>query len=154
MKLIFWGIRKNPLEQCFFPLFICLFLNQTITFFASYFNFYASNEQLIFCFQNKNCYCLSNVHDSQDNRERGGYCRFPYAGTWELVNLFVGTKNFSNHICYENIGRKHNNILWSQETDTELSNMLVKRNILNKINKKGTFTHSFENVRKIKRKVS
>ena len=32
-------------------------------------------------------------------------CRFSYAGTWELVNLFVRTKNFSYHICYENIGR-------------------------------------------------
>ena len=117
MKLIFWGIRKNPLEQCFFH-FSCLFLNQNIIFFASYFNFYASNEQLIFCFQNKSCYCLSNVHDSQDNRERGGYCRFPYAGTWELVNLFVGTKNFSYHICYENIDRKYNKILRSQETDS------------------------------------
>ena len=31
----------------------------------------------------------------------------------ELVNLFVGTKNFSYHICYKNIGieRKHNKIL-------------------------------------------
>ena len=35
-------------------------------------------------------------------------CRFSYARTWELVNLFVGTKNFSYHICYENIGREHN----------------------------------------------
>ena len=34
-------------------------------------------------------------------------CRFSYAGTWELVNLFVGTKKFSYHIGYENIGRKN-----------------------------------------------
>ena len=40
------------------------------------------------------------------------YCRFSYAGTWELVNLFVGTKHFSYHTCYENIGRKQNKILW------------------------------------------
>ena len=45
------------------------------------------------------------------------YCRFSHAGTWELVNLFVGTKRFGYDICYENIGRKHNKILWSQETD-------------------------------------
>ena len=44
--------------------------------------------------------------------------RFSYAGTWELVNLFVRTKSFSYHICYENIERKHNKILWSQETDS------------------------------------
>ena len=45
------------------------------------------------------------------------YCRFSYGGNCELVNLFVGTKNFSYHICYENISRKHNKILWSQDTD-------------------------------------
>ena len=33
------------------------------------------------------------------------YCCFSYAGTWELVNLFVGTKNFSYHFCYENIAK-------------------------------------------------
>ena len=31
-------------------------------------------------------------------------CRFSYAGT-ELDNLFVGTKNFSYHTCYENIAK-------------------------------------------------
>ena len=30
------------------------------------------------------------------------YWRFSYAGIWELVNLFVRTKNFNYHICYEN----------------------------------------------------
>ena len=45
------------------------------------------------------------------------YCRFSCAGTWELVNLFLRTKNCSYHICYENIGRKHNKILWSQDRD-------------------------------------
>ena len=34
------------------------------------------------------------------------YCRFSNAGTWELVNLFVGTKKISYHICYEKMGRK------------------------------------------------
>ena len=29
------------------------------------------------------------------------HCRFSYAGTWELVNLFVGTKYF-----YENMAEK------------------------------------------------
>ena len=46
-----------------------------------------------------------------------GNCRFSYAGTWGLVNLFVGTKNFNYHICYEIISRKHSKILCSQETD-------------------------------------
>ena len=94
------------------------------------------------------------------------YCRFSYAATWELVNLFVGTKNFSYHICYENIGRKHTySEAWSynsmsevkRQTDhgqTELSNMLVKKNVLNEINKEGTFTQGFKDCRKIKRKVS
>ena len=38
--------------------------------------------------------------------------------------------------------------------ETELSNMLVKKNGLNKINKEGTFTQGFKDCRKIKRKVS
>ena len=94
------------------------------------------------------------------------YCRFSYAGTWELVNLFVGTKNFSYHICYENIGRKHTySEAWSynsmsevkRQTDhgqTELSNMLLKKNVLNEINQEGTFSQDFEDCKKIKRKVS
>ena len=64
-------------------------------------------------------------------------CRFSYAGTWELVSLFIGEKIFSYLIFHENIGRKHNKIL-CQETDhgqTELSNMLLKKNVLNEIMK-------------------
>ena len=52
-------------------------------------------------------------------------------------------------------GRKQNKILRSQETDhgqTELSSMLVKKNVLNEINKKGT--QDFKDCRKINRKVS
>ena len=87
------------------------------------------------------------------------HCRFSYAGTWELVNLFVGTKKISYHICYESIGGKHNKKLLSQETETdhgqtEMSNMLVKNKVLNEINKEGTLTQSFKDCRKIKRKVS
>ena len=37
---------------------------------------------------------------------------------------------------------------------TELSNMLVKKNVLNEINKEGTFTQGFKDCKKIKRKVS
>ena len=36
---------------------------------------------------------------------------------------------------------------------TELSNMLVKKNVLNEINKEETFTQIFKDCRKIKRKV-
>ena len=36
----------------------------------------------------------------------------------------------------------------------ELSNMLVKKNVLNKINKEGTFTQGFKDCRENKRKVS
>ena len=32
--------------------------------------------------------------------------------------------------------------------------MLVKKNVLNEINKEGTFTHGFKDCRKIKRKLS
>ena len=84
--------------------------------------------------------------------------RFSYAGTWELVNLFVGTKNVSYHICYENIGQKTEKYSEvKRQTDhgqTELNNMLVKKNVLNEINKEGTFTQGFKDCRKIKRKVS
>ena len=37
---------------------------------------------------------------------------------------------------------------------TEMSNMPVKKNVLNEINKEGTFTQGFKDCRKIKRKVS
>ena len=37
---------------------------------------------------------------------------------------------------------------------TQLSNMLVKKNVLNEINKEGAFTQGFKGCRKIKRKVS
>ena len=37
---------------------------------------------------------------------------------------------------------------------TELSNMLVKKNVLNEINKEGTFTQGFKDCRKVKTKVS
>ena len=37
---------------------------------------------------------------------------------------------------------------------TELSNTLVKKNVLNEINKEETFTQGFKECRKIKRKVS
>ena len=40
------------------------------------------------------------------------------------------------------------------DRQTELSDMLVKKNVLNEINKEGTFTQSLKDCRKIKRKVS
>ena len=88
------------------------------------------------------------------------YCRFSYAGTWELVNLFVRTKNFSCHICYENIGQKiakSKYLLVKRQIDhgqTELNNILVNKSALNEINKEGTFSQGFKDWRKIKTKVS
>ena len=41
---------------------------------------------------------------------------------------------------------------WTDRTD-RLSNMLVKKNALNQINKDGTIPQGFKNYRKIKRKV-
>ena len=29
------------------------------------------------------------------------YCCFSYAEAWELTNLFVGTKTFNYHVCYD-----------------------------------------------------
>ena len=57
---------------------------------------------------------------------------------WELVNLFVGTKNFSYHICYKSIFvTKYSKVKkQADHGQTELSNMLVKKNLLNEINKK------------------
>ena len=87
-------------------------------------------------------------------------CCFSYAGTWELVNLSVGTKNVIYHICYENIRRKTTKWKYSEvkrQTDhgqTELSNMPVKKNVLNETNKEVTFTQGFKDCRKIKKNVS
>ena len=59
-----------------------------------------------------NFYCLNCLPSSATENKQESYkkvcgnCLFSYAGTWELVNLFVGTKNFIQYICYENIGQK------------------------------------------------
>ena len=47
----------------------------------------------------------------------GIYCHFSYAGTWELVNLFVRKKSLATIFVNIGIGQKHNKILCSQETD-------------------------------------
>ena len=74
---------------------------------------------------------------------------------WELVNLFAGTKNFSYHICYDNIGWKHNKILWNQETGSSWTDRTEQYTSKEEcINKEETFTQGFKDCRKIKRKVS
>ena len=88
------------------------------------------------------------------------YCRFSYVGTWELVHLLLGTKNFSYHIFCENIDRKHNKIstlksrdIHSQETyhwQIEPSNTLVKNNVLNEI-KKGNIDSRFQGLQESQR---
>ena len=87
------------------------------------------------------------------------YCCFSYTGTWELVNLYVETKNFSYHICYKNIGRKHNKRLWSQEKDrlwTDRTEQYASKEEWKRveINNKETFRQGFKDCWKIKRKVS
>ena len=73
---------------------------------------------------------------------------------WELVNLFAGTKNFSCHICYDNIGWKHNKILWNQETGSSWTDRTEQYTSKEEcINKEETFTQGFKDCRKIKRKV-
>ena len=86
------------------------------------------------------------------------YYRFSYTGTWEIVNLFVGKKTFSYHVCYktqaENITKYSEVTSQIDHGQTELSNMLAKKNELNEINKEETFTRGFKDCRKIKRKIS
>ena len=41
----------------------------------------------------------------------------------------------------------------TDQGQTELSNMLLKKNVLNEINKEGTFTQGFKDCKKIKRTV-
>ena len=95
----------------------------------------------------------------RSGNQNTGYCRFSYTGTWELVNLFVGQKILAT-IFVIKTGRKHNKNsevkreIQIDHGQTELSNMLVKKNVLNEINKEGTFTQGFKDCRKIKRKVS
>ena len=59
----------------------------------------------------------------------------------------------SYHICYENIKKCSKVKRQTDHGQIELSNMLVKKYVLNEINKEETFTQSFKDCRKIKRKV-
>ena len=87
------------------------------------------------------------------------YCRFSYVETWELVNLFAGTKILAtifvmrtkaeNLTKYPEVKRQ-----MTDHGQTELSNMLVTKNVLNEMNKEVTFTQGFKDCSKIKRKVS
>ena len=57
------------------------------------------------------------------------------------MNLFVTTKNFSYHICYENKDKKNSRVKrQSEHGQTDLKNMLVKKSVLNEIDKEGIFT--------------
>ena len=58
----------------------------------------------------------------------------------------------SYHICYENIKKCSKVKRQTDHGQTELSNMLVKKNVLNEINKEGTFTQGFKDCNKIKKK--
>ena len=66
------------------------------------------------------------------------------AGTWKLVNLFVEANIFSYHICYENIAKYSRVKRQTDRGQTYLSNMLVKKTVLNEKNKVGTFTRGFK----------
>ena len=60
----------------------------------------------------------------------------------------------SYHICYENIKKCSKVKRQTDHGQTELSNMLVKKDVLNAINKEGALTQGFKDCRKIKKKVS
>ena len=65
-----------------------------------------------------------------------------------LATIFVMKTQAENITKYSEVKRQ------TDHGQTELSNMLVKKNVLNEINKEGTFTQGFKDCRKIKRKVS
>ena len=56
--------------------------------------------------------------------------------------------------CAENITKYSEVKRQTEHGQTEVSNMLVNKNVLHEINKEGTFTQGFKDCRKIKRKVS
>ena len=64
------------------------------------------------------------------------------------MNLFIGTKNFSYHVCYEHIAKysrvKGQTARQTDHGETELNNMLVKKSVLNEINKVGILTQGFK----------
>ena len=56
------------------------------------------------------------------------YCSFSYAGILELVNLFVRTKNFSYHICYENSSKTQQNTQDSGDRQTmDIQNLTISQ---------------------------
>ena len=60
--------------------------------------------------QQKNSFSLTHLLDNLLLHETQKYLKLLpllYQKTWELVELFSGTKNFSYRICYENIGGKY-----------------------------------------------
>ena len=68
---------------------------------------------------------------------------------WEiLATIFVMKTQAENITKYSEVKRQ------TDHGQTELSNMLVKKNVLNEINKEGTFPRGWKDCRKIKRKVS
>ena len=54
----------------------------------------------------------------------------------------------------ENIAKYSEVRRQTHHEQTELSSMLVKKNVLNEINKEGAFTQGFKDCKKVKRKVS
>ena len=66
-----------------------------------------------------------------------------------LATIFVMKTQTENITKYSEVKRQT-----VHGGQTELNNMLVRKNVLNEINKEGTFTQGFNDCRKIKRKVS
>ena len=74
----------------------------------------------------------------------------------ETSHLFVGTKMlatiFAMKTQTENIAKKIRKVkIQTDHGQTELSNMLVRKNVLNEINKEGTFTQGFKDFSKFRR---
>ena len=63
-----------------------------------------------------------------------------------LATIFVMKTQAENITKYSEVKRQ------TDHGQTELSNMLVKKNVLNEINKEGTFTQGFKDCNKIKKK--
>ena len=88
------------------------------------------------------------------------YCRFSYAETWELINLFAGTKNFSYHICCENLAKYSKYLRGKRQIDRVKSIKVVfiynwticyKEKCIKWLSEVVTFAQGFKDWRKIKR---
>ena len=87
-----------------------------------------SNYSNIFPFPNQVKFDDSNICTKLLIREQKIInCRFSYVESWELLNLFIRTKKFSYHICYEKQSSIEAIFSAFSTTHNRKSNRLVKK---------------------------